>query len=71
MFVIQSDNLQELLLQTNSAGWCHLANMTQIKTLVYLDLETTGLKSTVIRPRITELSLVAVSVRSVLGKNIH
>ena len=43
--------------------------MTPIKTLVYLDLEATGLKSSG-RPRITELSLVAVNLRDVLGENL-
>ena len=39
--------------------------MSQIKTMVYLDIEATGLKSAG-RPRITELSLVAVSTESIL-----
>ena len=37
--------------------------MTKIKTLVYFDLEATGLKSSG-RPRITEISLVAVNYES-------
>ena len=41
--------------------------MNQVKTLVYLDLEATGLASSG-RPRITELSLVAVNLRDVLGQ---
>ena len=39
--------------------------MSEIKTLVYFDIEATGLKNSG-RPRITELSLVAVSTRDVL-----
>ena len=41
--------------------------MNQIKTLVYFDTEATGLKSSG-RPRITELSLVAVNLQDVLGE---
>ena len=41
--------------------------MNQIKTLVYFDIEATGLKSSG-RPRITELSLVAVNLQDVLGE---
>ena len=43
--------------------------MHDIKTLVYFDLEATGLKSSG-KPRITELSLVAVNLQDVLGKVI-
>jgi DNA polymerase III epsilon subunit-like protein len=39
--------------------------MSKIKTLVYCDLEATGLKSSG-RPRISELSLVAVNIEDVL-----
>ena len=39
--------------------------MTEVKTLVYFDVEATGLKSAG-RPRICELSLVAVNVKDVL-----
>ena len=39
--------------------------MSEIKTLVYCDLEATGLKSSG-RPRISELSLVAVNIEDVL-----
>jgi three prime repair exonuclease-2 len=39
--------------------------ITEIKTLVYCDLEATGLKSSG-RPRISELSLVAVNVEDIL-----
>lgn len=39
--------------------------MNRIKTLVYFDIEATGLKSSG-RPRITELSLVAVNLQDVL-----
>ena len=38
--------------------------MSEIKTLVYFDLEATGLKNTG-RPRITELSFVAVNTKDV------
>ena len=38
--------------------------MAKIKTLVYFDLEATGLKSSG-RPRITEISFVAVSSENV------
>ena len=44
--------------------------MNQIKTLVYFDIEATGLKSSG-RPRITELSLVAVNLQDVLGKQMY
>ena len=40
--------------------------MSEIKTLVYCDLEATGLKSSG-RPRISELSLVAVNIEDILG----
>ena len=40
--------------------------MHDIKTLVYFDLEATGLRNSG-RPRITELSLVAVNLHDVLG----
>ena len=45
----------------------HGANLTmsEIKTLVYCDLEATGLKSSG-RPRISELSLVAVNIEDIL-----
>jgi DNA polymerase III epsilon subunit-like protein len=39
--------------------------MTEVQTLVYFDLEATGLKSSG-RPRISELSLVAVNIQDVL-----
>ena len=39
--------------------------MSELKTLVYCDLEATGLKSSG-RPRISELSLVAVNIEDVL-----
>ena len=39
--------------------------MTNVRTLVYFDLEATGLKSSG-KPRICELSLVAVNVQDVL-----
>ena len=42
--------------------------MSKIKTLVYCDLEATGLKNCG-RPRITELSLVAVNTESILDLN--
>ena len=41
--------------------------MPEIKTYVYFDLEATGLKNSG-KPRITELSLVAVNQQDVLGK---
>ena len=40
--------------------------MSELKTLVYFDIEATGLKNSG-RPRITEVSLVAVSTKDVLG----
>ena len=43
--------------------------MCEIKTLVYCDLEATGLKNSG-RPRITELSLVAVNTESILDLNV-
>ena len=43
-------------------------DMCEIKTLVYCDLEATGLKNSG-RPRITELSLVAVNTESILDLN--
>ena len=39
--------------------------MSEIKTLVYFDLEATGLKNSG-RPRITEISFVAVNTKDVL-----
>ena len=39
--------------------------MTEIETLVYFDLEATGLKSSG-KPRITELSFVAVNTQSII-----
>ena len=42
--------------------------MCEIKTLVYCDLEATGLKNSG-RPRITELSFVAVNTESILDLN--
>ena len=42
--------------------------MSELKTLVYCDLEATGLKSSG-RPRISELSLVAVNIEDVLELN--
>jgi three prime repair exonuclease-1 len=42
--------------------------MSKIKTLVYCDLEATGLKNSG-RPRITELSFVAVNTESILDLN--
>ena len=39
--------------------------MTEVRTLVYFDLEATGLKSAG-RPRISELSLIAVNIQDVL-----
>ena len=39
--------------------------MTEVKTLVYFDLEATGLKSSG-RPRICELSFVAVNIEDIL-----
>ena len=44
--------------------------MSEIKTLVYFDIEATGLKNSG-RPRITELSLVAVSTQDVLDLQSH
>ena len=44
--------------------------MTSIKTLVYFDLEATGLKSSG-RPRITEISFVAVNTESLGELNIQ
>ena len=40
--------------------------MSEIKTLVYFDIEATGLKNSG-RPRMTEVSLVTVSTRDVFG----
>ena len=40
--------------------------MTQINTLVYLDLEATGLKNSG-RPRITEISLVAINTKDIIS----
>ena len=42
--------------------------MCELKTLVYCDLEATGLKNSG-RPRITEVSLVAVNTASILDLN--
>ena len=42
--------------------------MIEVKTLVYFDLEATGLKSSG-RPRISELSLIAVNIQDVLQMN--
>ena len=42
--------------------------MTDIETFVYFDLESTGLMET--RPKITELSCIAVSKRELSGDNI-
>ena len=42
--------------------------MIEVKTLVYFDLEATGFKSSG-RPRISELSLIAVNVHDVLQMN--
>ena len=39
--------------------------MREIKTLVYFDLEATGLKNSG-RPRITEISFVAVNTKELL-----
>ena len=39
--------------------------MTEVKTLVYFDVEATGLKSAG-RPRISELSLLAVNIKDLL-----
>ena len=43
-------------------------SMTEVRTLVYFDLEATGLKSSG-KPRICELSLVAVDIQDVLKLN--
>ena len=40
-------------------------NMSEIKTVVYFDIEATGLKNSG-RPRITEVSFVAVNTKDVL-----
>ena len=45
-----------------------MTDSTELKTLVYCDLEATGLKSSG-RPRISELSLVAVNIEDVLKLN--
>ena len=51
------------------SSWiCESLNMGKIKTLVYCDLEATGLKNCG-RPRITELSFVAVNTESILDLN--
>ena len=50
--------------QNNSIFSEHL-KMSEIKTLVYFDLEATGLKNSG-RPRISEISLVAVNIEDVL-----
>ena len=42
--------------------------MTEIKTLVYLDIEATGLKSSG-RPRITEISFVAIDTQEIFNLN--
>ena len=44
--------------------------MCELKTLVYCDLEATGLKNSG-RPRITEVSLVAVNTASILDLNAY
>ena len=44
--------------------------MREIKTLVYFDLEATGLRSSG-RPRISELSVVAVSTQDVLDMHLN
>ena len=44
--------------------------MPKINTLVYLDLEATGLKSSG-RPRITEISLVAVNTQDILSVQVQ
>ena len=44
--------------------------MHDIKTLVYFDLEATGLRNSG-KPRITELSLVAVNLLDVLGRKFY
>ena len=43
--------------------------MTDVRTLVYFDLEATGLKSSG-KPRICELSLIAVNVQDVLDMSL-
>ena len=47
---------------------CESLTISELKTLVYCDLEATGLKSSG-RPRISELSLVAVNIEDVLELN--
>ena len=42
--------------------------MTEIKTLVYFDIEATGLKSSG-RPRISEISFVALNTQEVFELN--
>ena len=43
--------------------------MTEIKTLVYFDLEATGLKSSG-KPRISEIALVAINTQDVFDLNL-
>ena len=43
--------------------------MANVKTLVYFDIEATGLKSSG-KPRICELSLIAVNIQDVLSLNL-
>ena len=45
-------------------------NMSEIKTVVYFDVEATGLKKSG-RPRITEVSFVAMSAKDVLESKIE
>ena len=49
---------------------CKEQSMTQINTLVYLDLEATGLKKSG-RPRITEISLVAINTQDIISLQGH
>ena len=44
--------------------------MSEIKTVVYFDIEATGLKNSG-RPRITEVSFVAVNTKDVLERRIE
>ena len=48
----------------------HDFTMHDIKTMVLFDLEATGLRNSG-RPRITELSLVAVNLQDVLGRDFR
>lgn len=43
--------------------------MTEIKTLVYFDLEATGLKSSG-KPRISEITLVAINTQDIFDLNL-